>query len=1131
MESYLRPVPLPNARRFNVWQAALLFSLGAALAATSAAVILTYHGGPAMLTLTGVDRVQYDTVWVFICFGVALMAFAAGFPTVSQAIASIGVLISAARIAAYALPGTIGIRPILANPWLQFKAGEYNSMGVLTALVTVVLGVAVILMRPANQRGPWRTVWLAVLASIAIALSLLMAVAAWSGSTTASQSLQLAGDERVTTVVSMLLGAAVLAAALFGSEAERFVLGRATPFIVFLSVFSGSLVLWAATLSQETRYTTHDTEQIAQSASREIERDLAARIDMLERLAERMTFHTFNAEIWQREGESLLRDVDEFRSLAWSGPDYVIRWSAPPGSAIGFDIMSDPKRASAAALAIRTRKTALSGITDLKIGGKGVIIYAPVYVGDEYRGMVSGVLGKGDWLRSLIDRRFPSHHFELLEGDTVLQTVAAEGETAGAQWTQQVPVAVANARWTLRVTPTAEFLSRTSSPLPIAVLAVGSILATLLGLSTYFFQLIRRRARELDQTNLRLMGDIARRQHAEQALRESEQRTKLIINAVKDCAIYMLDTEGRIASWNAGAQTLNGYTAAEIIGKRFSILYPPDRKSPPESELAIATRRGWFEEECWHLRKDGSEYCGDDIISAIRDEAGVLRGFAVVTRDATPRVKLREQTERARDHYFSLFSEFPNLVWRSDPSGACDYVNQAWLDHTGRKEEEETGQRWMENIHPDDLASWREIVDQTFPQRKPFEIEFRLRRANGEYGSMICSGRPYHDMGGAFSGYLCTCYDNTARRMTETALKESEERYQRMTTNVPGMVFKLRGDADGTFRFMYASQGSLAVTGLDPQQITSDFNIFLNLLDPADRAQVLSTLQDSGARLAPWNWSGKLRAAHEAIEKWISIRARPRQADDGAIFWDGVVFDDTQGRLAQLEIERSREELRALSLHLQSVREQEKSRIAREVHDELGSTLTALRMDLDWLRDRQDGQDLPTRDKYSMMHSLVESAVSTTRKIVTDLRPSVLDDLGLTTALRWQIGEYQKHTNAKLSLAAPEPDIAIDRERGLVFFRIFQETMTNVLRYAKATEVQVTLSETADAFVLQTRDNGVGIDEADVRKLTSHGIRGMRERAQGLGGNVSVIGVPGKGTTVTVSIPKPNPDAPSAPTS
>lgn len=1106
--------------RSHLWEAALPFGFGATIAALAAAVLVTYHGGPAMLTLS-VDRLQYDTAWVFACFGIALMTYAVGLRAMSHVIAGIGICISVVRIAAYVFPTSIGVHPILANPALPFRSGDYNAMGVLTAVVALILGIALFSLRPAIKRRPWRSVGLAVLASIGLAFSLLMAFAAWSGSPAAAQSLQLAGDERVSSLLFLLVGAALLGLSLLGSEPERRVLGQATPFIVFLAVFATSLVLWAATLSQETRYARRATELVAKSASGEIQRDLAARIDILERLGERMTIHVYNADIWQREGASLLRDVEEFRSLAWSGPDFIIRWTAPPSSAVGFNITSDPKRAPAVALAVRTRATAMSNIADLLIGGKGVIIYAPVFVGDDYLGMVSGVLGKGDWLRSLIDRRFPDHYFELFEGATMLQAVAAEGRQAPPQWMQEVPVNIANVQWTLRVTPTAEFLSRETSQLPLAGLAVGTVLAMLLGLSTYFFQSTRRRARELDQTNLRLTGDIARRQHTEQALRESEQRTQLIINAVKDCAIYVLDPEGRVATWNSGAKALNGYSSAEIIGKPFSILYPPDRKTPPESELVVAARRGWFEEECWHVRKDGSRYCGDDIISAIRDEAGMLRGFTVVTRDATPRVQLREQTERARDHYFSLFSGFPNLVWRSDASGACDYVNQAWADYTGRTVEAEVGTRWMEHVHPDDQAAWRDIIDHTFPQRKPFELEFRLRHADGTFGSMICSGRPYHDMNGAFAGYLCSCYNNTARRAAEEALKESEERYQRMTTNVPGMVFKLRREPSGKFQFLYASQGSVVVTGLDPQTLTADFDAFLALMEPADRAQVLATLEDSSTRSVPWNWAGRLRPAHEAIEKWIAIRAKPRHADDGTLLWDGVVFDDTQNRLAQLEIERSREELRALSVHLQSVREEEKSRIAREVHDELGSTLTALRMDLDWLRDRQDRQDPPTREKYNMMRSLVESAVSTTRKIVTDLRPSILDDLGLASALRWQIGEYRKHTDAALHLTTPEPDISIDRERALVFFRIFQETMTNVLRYAQASQIQVTLAETADAYVLQTCDNGIGITEADVNKPTSHGIRGMRERAQGLGGSVSVTGEGGKGTTVTVSIPKP----------
>ncbi len=641
----------------------------------------------------------------------------------------------------------------------------------------------------------------------------------------------------------------------------------------------------------------------------------------------------------------------------------------------------------------------------------------------------------------------------------------------------------------------------------------------MLALATYLFQAARRRARDLNKANIRLTQDIARRQHAEQRLRESEQRTQLIINSVKDCAIYMLDTDGRIATWNAGAQALNGYASGEIIGKHFSVLYPTDRKVPPESELVVATRRGWFEEECWHLRKDGTRYCADDIISAIRDEQALLRGFAVVTRDATLRIELREQTERARDHYFSLFASFPNLVWRSDASGSCDYLNQAWLDYTGRPMDEQRGDGWLNAMHPDDRATWLENFGRALPARQPFEQEFRLRRPDGTYGSMICSARPYSDIQGQFAGFLCSCYDNTHRREAEDALKESEERYQRMTTNVPGMVFKLECDVNNVRRFLYVSQGSRAVSGLDPEAITDDSESFFGLLNAADRVNLLATLDDSVARQTTWVWAGRLLPPHEATEKWITIRAKPRRSEWGTTLLDGVVFDDTQSRLAQLELERSREELRSLSRHLQTIREEEKARIAREVHDELGSTLTGLRIDLDWLIDHQSDAPKGASAKYAGMLTLLESAVAATRRIVTDLRPSILDDLGLESAMRWQIGEYRKHSEMHFELQTSEPDLALDRERALVLFRIFQETITNVNRHAKATMVNIDLARKADTYVMQIRDNGVGISDQDMRKSSSHGIRGMRERAEQLGGSVSISSEPGKGTCVVVTLP------------
>ncbi len=1103
--------------------AGLLFAIGLVVAALAAAVLIAYHDGPQVLRLSGAHHLQYDTAWIVLLCGMSLVAYAARLRGGARLLACGAMLISALRIAGYVAPHAVSVHPILANPWLKFAAGEYDAMGILTALVALIFGAALAFLLPGSQRSPWRSVALALLASTVLALSLLIAFGAWSGSSLATQSLQLDGDERINSLLFILLGSTLLIYTLMGTEHERVALSRFAPVIVGLAVFVCVLVVWRAALAQEERYVHHGTQLVANAARGAIERDLGARIAVLERLAERMSFLPFDADIWQKEGAAILGDVNEYRSLAWSGPDYVIRWVAPPSNVVGFNIRSDPKRRPAFDLAISTRAPTLSRLTELVIGGKGVVVYVPVFQGDSYRGMVSGVLGRNDWLRLLIDGRFADHNFELLEEGDVVQTVASDAPRSAGEWSVELPVAIKNARWVLRVAPTQEYVQSARSPLPEAALVIGALLSILLALATYLFQSAHRRASQLNEANLKLTQDNARRHHAEQKLRESEQRTQLIINSVKDCAIYMLDIDGNIASWNAGAQALNGYTSAEVIGQRFSILYPPDRKVPPESELVVATRRGWFEEECWHLRKDGTKYCGDDMISAIRDEQGQLRGFAVITRDATLRIELREQTERARDHYLSLFSSFPNLVWRSNAAGDCDYLNQAWLDYTGRTMDDQSGSAWLDVVHPDDRAVWRDNIARIFPTRQPFELEFRLRRADGNYGSMICSGRPYIDLQGQFAGYLCSCYDNTARRATESALKESEERYQRMTTNVPGMVFKLEREGDNAPHFLYVSHGSQAVTGFDPDTLVANSTAFFDLLNPADRANLLATLEDSGVRLTTWTWAGRLQPPHEATEKWITIRGKPRISDQGSILWDGVVFDDTQSRLAQLELERSREEARSLSHHLQTIREEEKARIAREVHDELGSTLTGLRIDLDWLIDHDASVPEATRQKHAAMLSLLESAVAATRKIVTDLRPSILDDLGLGSAMRWQIGEYKKHSDLRFNLQTPDPDLLIDRERALVLFRIFQETITNVVRYAKATEVDISLAEVDGSYVMRIRDNGVGIVDMDMRKPSSHGIRGMRERAEQFGGSLSVVGEPGKGTTVVVTVPVPVP--------
>ena len=222
---------------------------------------------------------------------------------------------------------------------------------------------------------------------------------------------------------------------------------------------------------------------------------------------------------------------------------------------------------------------------------------------------------------------------------------------------------------------------------------------------------------------------------------------------------------------------------------------------------------------------------------------------------------------------------------------------------------------------------------------------------------------------------------------------------------------------------------------------------------------------------------------------------------------------------AEEELRRSREQLRALTGHLQSVKEEERVKIAREVHDDLGQSLTALKLDLAWLKGRLARDQRALHDKAETMMELIDSTIQTVRRIAAELRPAVLDDLGLAAAIEWQAQDFQNRTGIRCEVRKTLNDIQLDCDLSTAFFRIFQETLTNVARHAKATDAEISLEEKQNSLILDIKDNGRGITEEEVHGLNSLGILGMRERALLLGGELRISGAPGKGTTVTVRIP------------
>jgi signal transduction histidine kinase len=222
------------------------------------------------------------------------------------------------------------------------------------------------------------------------------------------------------------------------------------------------------------------------------------------------------------------------------------------------------------------------------------------------------------------------------------------------------------------------------------------------------------------------------------------------------------------------------------------------------------------------------------------------------------------------------------------------------------------------------------------------------------------------------------------------------------------------------------------------------------------------------------------------------------------------------------QVTQSREELRALSRHLQILIERERTRIAREIHDELGQELTGLKFDVSWLRDKalqSSSSSEPELEKLNATLQKIDAAIHSVRKIATELRPPVLDTLGLTAAIEWQAADFENRTGINCKLSQMEEDIPVDRDCVTAVFRIFQESLTNIARHAKATEVRISLERRNGRLVLRLQDNGKGIQPEDVHGARSLGILGMQERVRLLNGELSIAGNDGHGTVVSVEIP------------
>jgi len=423
---------------------------------------------------------------------------------------------------------------------------------------------------------------------------------------------------------------------------------------------------------------------------------------------------------------------------------------------------------------------------------------------------------------------------------------------------------------------------------------------------------------------------------------------------------------------------------------------------------------------------------------------------------------------------------------------------------------------WASRLHPADRERVL-LAFQGIPNTGTVSTEYRWRVADGTYRWFLDNAVLQKNPDGTAKEILGILIDITLQKEIEDKLRQSNDRLTALINASPVGIVIL--DADGLCQLW--NPGAQHIFGWREDEVLGRP---LPTVAP-DQSNEHRYLRERVMKDEAFTDLEVVRYKKDGTPVFISLSTAPLRDSSGTICGVlGLMADMTQRKQVGLELSHSRDQLRALAKRLESVREEESSRIAREIHDELGQAMTSLKLDLSWVARRLSIPETADtrRQLLERIHGTMqqlEVTIQTVRAIATTLRPSVLDELGLAAALDWQTRDFEKRTGIRCEWSMPLVPIPIGPDQATAIFRIYQEILTNVVRHAQASNIRIHLDICAGWLVFEVCDNGRGIPDSSLVNQNSLGLLGMRERAAQWGGDVSILGAEGKGTTVKVRLP------------
>lgn len=619
-----------------------------------------------------------------------------------------------------------------------------------------------------------------------------------------------------------------------------------------------------------------------------------------------------------------------------------------------------------------------------------------------------------------------------------------------------------------------------------------------------------------DNRIMAIVRDITDRKETEARLKASEKDLRNVLSSMAD-VFYVIDKNFRITSINETAIEMLSIAWGKPVANDMNLLeLIPVNSDEPILESFEKVFNGERIEYELKNHIPGLPQWVSVTFRPVRGDCGAITGACVTTKDISERKKAEEALHHSNERFELIARTTNDAVWEWNLE-----TNEVWGNEMHQAlygltphDPAPSHQEWMQHIHADDRDQVIQSLEQTLASNENvWMADYRFLRNDHEpryifdrtYIVRNEAGKPVRMMG--------VMMDITDRKHFEEMLKKEKYLSDSILNSLPGIFYLF--DENG--KYLRWNKNLEHVSGYDENEIAA--------MQPLD---FFDSGQKDIVRMAIKKTFDEGMAEVEAILSTKDGAGIPYYFNGWRIMFEGkpcligIGMDTTERKKAEEQIRSTTEQLRRLSAHLQNVREEERIFIAREIHDELGQQLTVLKLDVSRLNKSISPEHTELKQQGESVLQLVNETISSVRRISSQLRPGMLDDLGLAAAIEWHAQEFEKRTGIKTVVSIVQHELALSRQADNNLFRIFQEALTNVARHAHASEVNVLLGVENSELLLSIADNGVGFNTKEAEQKATLGLLGIRERTSALGGVCSIITASGKGTTLEIVIPIEN---------